>query len=168
MKVADAVDEIVMLTMQNEIFSQSVLVRSPEKPSILHFEGRMTIPMACCASGRALLSKKTDEEIGKIIRRTIAETTNKYWKETAQSALEGAQKCRELGYSHTIECVAPGRSGIAVDVPSIGIKTQFAITVASSTARIEQKKDMIVEALTELKNEMMRIAVPELKERFPN
>lgn len=154
MGAAEKTGETVLLSMPNGINSQSVLVHVGFEPDVLRVHSGFSRPLTCCASGWALLSSRSDEEIGKIIRRVIAESENPHWRKTAGDAAEGVRRFRELGYARTRGHSREGLSGIALRLPDVGDRTEFAISVAGPTDRIEEKEPLILEALQELKREI--------------
>jgi DNA-binding IclR family transcriptional regulator len=150
MRVTEKTGETVLLTMPNGVFSQSVLINVGSEPDVLRVYSGYSRPLPCCASGWSLLAAKSDDEIGKIVRRIVAESDNPHWRKTAPDAIEGVKKYREFGYAHTRGHSSENVSGIAIRLPDIGDRTEFAVSVAGPIDRIQEKKTAILEALHEL------------------
>ena len=171
-RMTEKTGETVLLTMRNGIFSQIILGQDHNTPQLMAVETRNTNPLACCASGWSLLANKSDEEIGKIIRRTTSEVENPHWRKTAPDALDGARNYRKNGYAQTRGHSKPDSAGIAIRLPDTDQRMEFAISVVGPVSNIEEKKNSILDALRDLMQdlkdpastrELAKFRPPELK-----
>jgi len=149
-KVAELTGETVILAMRNGIFAQYVLVQPGPDPLRLHVESGMQRPLACCASGWALLSYEQDREIEKIIRRTQAEAPNALWRETAEQAVEHIKAIQQKGYVMSRGQTTKGAGSIAMLLPAEAGRTALSVAVGGPIDRIEANRDFIIESLKSL------------------
>ena len=149
-EVASRTNTSVAVAMRNGIHSQYVFGQLRSRQSSFLVESGHARPLTCCATGWAFLSSESDQDIDKIIRRTIAETDNPHWHKTARLASEGVKQFRELGYAESIGSSSPDRGGIAVLIPGRKRLTPLALVAAGPNASIKQHKDLILETLQDL------------------
>ena len=147
-KVAETTGESSIVAIRNGIYAHYILGQDGADPLRLHVESGHTYPLACCAVGWALLTPESDKEIGKIIRRTQLEAPRDHWKKSATSALENIRRARKHGYAQSQGEIVKGASAIAVLLPAVDGKT-IAAGVGGAIHRIEDKKEIILEALHE-------------------
>ena len=142
------IDETVILAKRNNIYSQYVYVAHTKSHNEAHdFQYVQTgslRPLVCSATGWALLSHTSEDEIGKLIRRTMNETENDYWKSTAKSALENIRTAKEKGYAYSSGPSAKGTSGIAITLQTDTTISEYVLGVAGSSAEIKEKKTFIL------------------------
>ena len=139
----------IVLASRNGIYSQYILVESAASAVRKHVETGSLRPLVCSSTGWAMLSRDHDVEIGKLIRRTQAETENDYWKETAQTALTHINLTRRNGYAYSEGPDAKGTAGVAVPLPTSSPTYKLALAAAGSTHSIQAKKDDIAAAMLE-------------------
>ena len=140
--------ESVSISMRNGIYTQYVL---SQNPVVLNFklDGSVRKPLACCASGWTLLSRESDAEIGRIIRRTIAETDVELWRDSARIAEAEIRSYRKRGYAYSSGHSGSDMAGIAVRLRDTDARMPLALVVAGPVERIAEKQDDIVNALGE-------------------
>jgi len=143
-------DQSFVLAQRNGIYSQYIMVEAPSGRVRKHVETGSLRPLVCASTGWAILSRDSDVEIGKLIRRTRAETDNAYWKETAQSAIEHIALTRQNGFAFSEGPDAKGTAGIAVPVPTQSAAYTFALAAAGTTRNMHAKKDDIAAALFDI------------------
>lgn len=149
-QVAQLTGESTVLAMRNSIYSQYVLVRRGREPERMHVESGMLYPLACSSTGWCLMSRLSDDEIGKIVRRTQVEAASKYWRETAINAIERVAEFRRDGFAFSAGQTESGLGGIAVLMPATTSSAQFSVAVGGPLQRIAQKQRLILDALNEL------------------
>ena len=153
-KLATVVGESVLISIRNGIYTQHVYAQKGEDPLSLTVESGQLYPLATTASGWMFLSRETDEEVGKIIRRTQAEVTNDYWRENAAQALENVQKSRHHGYAITEGHTHKEVAAVAVLLPISAGKQPLTLCVGGPTRRIHAKKEHIVESMSQALEEL--------------
>lgn len=156
------VSESGIMAMRNGIFVQYVIAQLSPDPLRLHVESGLLKPLVCTASGWALLMNADDNEIGKLVRRTCAETNSKHWQKTALKAPKNISDTRKNGYAISNGHGTIGASAISVPLPTEVCKTKLAVTVGGSSNRIISKKDIIVEAIDGFLKEVTEEAVDSL------
>ena len=140
----------IVLAFRNGIYSQYIMVETATDAAQQHVKTGSLRPLVCSSSGWAMLSRDTDEHIGKLIRRTQAETDNEYWKETAKTALSHIAHTRRNGFAYSEGPDAKGTAGIAVPLPTSNPSYSLALAAAGSTQSIQAKKDPIAAAMLEI------------------
>lgn len=128
-RLSDTVGETVFLAMRNGIYSQYIYTYHREGPVREHVETGSVRPLVCSATGYAMLIGDTDEDIGKLVRRTIHEVDNRFWKETATSAVDGVRETRDRGYAMAVGPSYKSTGGIAVPLPSRGVRRHLCVGV---------------------------------------
>ena len=145
-KLASATGESALVSMRNGIYTQHLFVQAGPNPLRLSVDSSMLFPLACTSAGWVLLSGETDNEIGKLIRRTQAEVENEHWRKTAGEALDRIRETRERGYAMTKGQTVEGVSSISVPLQARD-NSIFAVGVGGPTARILAHQDEILETL---------------------
>ena len=156
--IARSMGESAILAMRNGVDAQYIAVQFGDDPVRLHVESGLRRPLACCAVGWALLSRESDREIGKIVRRTQSEASRSHWRETAKNAPEAVAKVRKLGYAFTRGETTRGAGAVAMLLPGAEKERSFAVAVGGPIERLESKLDRILAALEQLKRDFTRDA----------
>ena len=146
-KLAEETGETVILAIRNGIFAQYAMVQFGPDPLRLHVESGVKRPLACAASGWALLSFETDREVDKIIRKTQAEAEQPYWRTTAEQARERIAFIRQNGWVMSEGQTTPGAGSIAMLLPAAAARIPISIAVGGPTERIEANQVLIRDAL---------------------
>lgn len=139
-RLSDTLGETVFLAMRNGIYSQYIYTHHASGPVRKHVETGSVRPLVCSATGYSMLTGDTDADIGKLIRRTIHEVDNPFWKETAPVAVEGVQAARTRGYAVTYHPSSDGTGGIAVALPSRGVRRHLCVGVVGPTDLLEARE----------------------------
>lgn len=132
-RLSDTLGETVFLAMRNGIYSQYIYTHHCSGPVRKHVETGSVRPLVCSATGYSMLTGDTDADIGKLVRRTIHEVDNPFWKETAPAAIQGVQATRKRGYAVTYHPSGDGTGGIAVALPSRGVQRHLCVGVVGPT-----------------------------------
>jgi len=148
--------ETFVLAMRNGIYSQYIMVESGSGTIRQHVETGSLRPLLCASTGWAMLSRDSDDDIGKLIRRTRSETENSYWRKTAQTAPQHIALTRQNGFAFSEGPDAKGTAGIAIPLPSGEPHYSLALAAAGTTEAIGQKKDAIAAALLDIRPELNR------------
>lgn len=145
--MAERTGESAILAARNGIHSQYLFVRQRVDIERAEIDFGILRPLACSATGWAILSGEDDAEIGRIVRRTQAEAERPHWRETAALAPEKIALCRERGYALSAGETSPGVGAVAVGVPDRSGVIRFAAGIGGPAERVEAKKDLLVETL---------------------
>lgn len=146
-RLSDTLGETVFLAMRNGIYSQYIYTHHGRGPVRAHLETGSVRPLVCAATGYAMLTGDTDDDIGKLIRRTIHEVENPFWKQTAVAAVEGVQAARAQGFAVTFNPTGMGTGGIAVPLPSRGVRRSLCVGVVGPTEELEGREAEIAPVL---------------------
>ena len=128
-RLSDTIGETVFLAMRNGIYSQYIYTHHRPGPVREHVETGSVRPLVCSATGYSMLTGDTDADIGKLIRRTVHEVDNPFWKETAAAAAEAVKVARARGYSIAVGPSYKSTGGIAVPLPSRGVRRHLCVGV---------------------------------------
>jgi len=145
--LVDELGESAALAMRNGIFVQYVLGQTCTDARRLHVESGAVSPLACTASGWALMKDLPDTDIGRIVRRTHAEAVMPHWRNTAFECFEGVQKLRERGYAFSVGHGTPGIAAISIPLRVSPNGDQIAISVGGPIDRFLPKEQSVVSAL---------------------
>ena len=146
-RLSETLGETVFLAMRNGIYSQYIYTHHGAGPVRKHVETGSVRPLVCAATGYAMLIGDTDTDIGKLVRRTIHEVDNPFWKETAPAAVEGVQTARAKGYAVAIGPTRASTGGIAVALPSRGVRRNLCVGVGGPAEEIAAKEAEIAPVL---------------------
>src|SRR3546814_5938711 len=104
-------------------------------------------PICTTAVGRALLSTKSDKEIGLIGRRLNAEREPDVAPLSLTEILDAVNEGRELGYFVTKGTATPGAGVIALPIGNLADGPLLAIAIGAPIDRIEKERARFVDLL---------------------
>lgn len=139
-RLSETLGETVFLAMRNGIYSQYIYTHHADGPVRKHVETGSVRPLVCSATGYSMLTGDTDADIGKLVRRTIHEVEKPFWKDTAPLAVEGVQNSRTRGYAVTYHPSPGGTAGIAVALPSRGVRRNLCVGVVGPTDLLQARE----------------------------
>lgn len=139
-------DETVLLGIQNSVYCQYVWAQMPDQPYRMEIQSGMLRPMTRTALGRVLLSMKSDLEISLLVRRSNAELAPDL-AVNLSDVMQQVEDVRRLGYAESNGAMSPGRSVIAVALPTVVGSIPMVVGVGGLGDRIQQKREEILEAL---------------------
>lgn len=146
-ELQDKLEETILIGTQNGAHAQYVFVNEPERPDRMIVSSGWLRPLLRSAVGRVLLSLKSDAEITGWVRRCNAEETDKERIVSVTSFLERMERARTLGYADTAGDVTPGYGTVAAAFGSPIDGHPMAIACGAPLARLEEKRERIVDAL---------------------
>ena len=148
--LAETVDETTVLAMRNGLYSQYIYIKT-KSPQIVdkHVSLGSLRPLACSATGWAMMTVLSEEEIGKVIRATHLNISDKHWEHNLKIAQRQIQEAKDKGYAFSRASQYSNTAGIAKVVPQSG-RESYAICVAGPEERLIEKESMIAEALQSL------------------
>lgn len=144
------VQQTVIVAIQNGVYSQYVLVQMPQNPDLAVQSGLLR-PITCTATGRMLLSLKSDAEVESIVRRCNAEVRDERLRVRPNEFMELIAQVRAQGFARTSGDMTPGRAVIAVSVPGPLGRMPMAVGIGGMTENLERNEVEILTALREFK-----------------
>ena len=139
--------ETVFLAMRNGIYSQYIYTHHRPGPVREHVETGSVRPLVCSATGYSMLTGDTDDDIGKLVRRTKHEVDNAFWRESADEAVSGVRTSRARGYAIAVGPSYQSTGGIAVPLPSRGVRRHLCIGVGGPAEMIREREAEIAPIL---------------------
>ncbi len=159
-ELREKVDETVFVGVQNGAHGQYVLVLHRQKGrSMQVFSGQLKL-LTGSATGRVLLSLKSDQEVLRWVHRCNAEAADTRSRVLPSEFLALIETVRANGFAHTEGDVTPTFGALAVTVPAPMGLMPMAIGVGVPLERIEAKRQAIIEALNATKAHFVAIASP--------
>jgi IclR family transcriptional regulator, KDG regulon repressor len=147
-----AVDgESVSMAIQNGAAVQYIATIESEQPERLRVQAGELRTLTCSAVGRALLSLKTDLEIGGWVRRSNAEAQEDRLKVRESDFLQLINRVRKQGFAETAGDSRPGIGAYAIVIPSPLGDMPLAIGAGGPLERIGPKRERMIDALLEMK-----------------
>ncbi|MEL6688299.1 MAG: helix-turn-helix domain-containing protein [Pseudomonadota bacterium] len=146
-RLSETIGETVFLAMRNGIYSQYIYTHHRSGPVREHVETGSVRPLVCSATGYAMLTGDTDDDIGKLVRRTKHEVENDFWKESADRAVDGVRETRAQGYAIAVGPSYASTGGVAVPLPSRGVRRHLCIGVGGPAEVIRDRAPEIAPVL---------------------
>lgn len=140
--------QAVILGMQNDIYVQYIhLVQAPRRdiPSWYIKPGSLR-PLCRSATGRVLLSRKTDVEVQQLLWRTNAEEEPAL-RLNVNDLLRELDQVRRLGYAYTEGTVNPDAGVIAVEMPTPPSQPPMALGIGGRIETLRKERDRYLELL---------------------
>ena len=109
-------------------------------------------PLTRTSTGLCFLSRLHDDEIGRITRRINIDIMDADFRRSEADVLADVNTMRRDGYFHADGFMEPGVASIAKMVENGNDATPLAIAVGGRTENLAEKKDMILEAIDELRD----------------
>ena len=140
--------QTVILGMQNDIYVQYIhMVQSPrqEVPSWYIKPGSLR-PLCRSATGRILLSRKTDVEVQQLLWRVNAEEEVSQ-RLNVNDLLKELDQIRQIGCAYTEGTVNPRAGVIAVDMPTPPSQPPMALGMGGKIETMREERDRYLELL---------------------
>ena len=153
--------ETAYIGIQNGATAQLVLwLNSAKHTEAMVVESGMYRSLTCSSTGRALLSRKPDDEIAVWVKRCNAEATEDRFRVRLADYMKVMADDRERGYSMTGGEIQPGVSAIATTISSPMGGTPLAIGLSAPIEQMQAKKDLILDALQAFKDGFDALPLP--------
>lgn len=138
-----------MIILATELGLEAVYLKvvHATNPVRFHMKQGVRRPVCMTAIGRALLSTKSDKEIGAIVRRLNAEREPGVAPMAVTEILQAVNEGRELGYFVTKGTATPGAGVIALPIVSLVEGPPLAIGIGAPIDRIEKECARFVDLL---------------------
>lgn len=142
--------ETAMLAVQNDIYSQYVHIL-PNRQQVIQLNIPVGTRRLLCWSGTgwALLSTLSDEQIERIVERTLTRLHSDPVREkiTLESVMEQVQAVRRKGYALSDRTVTVGAGVIAMPLPVTSNGMRLAVAAGGVADRLLSHKEQIVKAM---------------------
>jgi DNA-binding IclR family transcriptional regulator len=139
----------VLIGMQNDVFVQYIhLVQAPAPQIPWYIKPGSLRPLCRSASGRILLSLKTDVEVQQLLWRINAEEEVSK-RMTMRDLLHELNLIRVRGYALTLGTTNPHTGVIAVQLPTPPGQPRMALGIGGPISDIEKRKDELLGLLRE-------------------
>ncbi|HWV53669.1 IclR family transcriptional regulator [Pseudorhodoplanes sp.] len=140
--------EEVLFGMQNGVHVQYIqTLESPAYAMPFHHRSGTLRPIGRTATGKMLLSLKSNTEIGALVRRINANDRKPSVNLTV--LLAEIEAIRECGYAVCHEEATPGASGLGMLMPPLPDHPPIAIGIAGRTERIRARQSSLIDELRE-------------------
>jgi len=142
-------DETVALTMQNDLFIQYLIIKTPEH------EYKMPPPvgamrlMTNTTSGMALMSRMSDRQVDKICRHINYYELDAGQRVDIAKVMKELRWVRQIGYSYVEHSPSPEVSSMAFPLCETLHGIPLAIGVGGLHGRLEQRKMQLVAMIRE-------------------
>jgi len=142
-----ATGDMIILGTEHCLEAVYLKVLHATNPVRFHMKQGARRPICTTAIGRALLSTKTDKEIGAIVRRLNAERAEGAPLLSQAEVLEGVNEGRRLGFFITKGMATSGAGVVALPVANLADEPPLAIGIGAPIDRIEKECERFVELL---------------------
>jgi DNA-binding IclR family transcriptional regulator len=146
-RLSAATGDMILLGTQQGMNAVYVKIEQATNPIRFHMKQGACRPLCTTAIGRALLSSKSDTEIGAIVRRANAEREAGDPLISPAEVLDAVRHGRKLGYFLTKGIVTPGAAVIAMRLDGLGDHPPLAVGIGAPVDRIESELSNFVELL---------------------
>jgi DNA-binding IclR family transcriptional regulator len=142
--------ETVILGLQNDIHVQYMHSIQAIAPLRLFVRSGALRPLARAATGKMLLSAKSDEEIRALVIRINAEEEQSQNRIKLKELMADIEQCRESGYSMTVSSVTEGAGVIAVLLNGSPGQPLLSVGIGAPNQRLAERKQEIVDTLRDV------------------
>jgi len=146
-RLSAATGDLILLGSRQGMKAVYVKVVQATNPIRFYMKQGAARPLCATAIGRALLSDKSDKEIGAIVRRANAERAPDEPHLLASEVVEAIRLDRKRGYSITKGVVTPGAAVIAMRLEVPPDEPPLAIGIGAPIDRIESEEANFVALL---------------------
>lgn len=131
----------VMVAMQNSVFAQYLLFVDARDTMRAYARTGSLRPICRSATGRMLLTLKSDEEVRGIVTHANALEPDPGLRVKFRELITELRKCRQQGYALTSGNVTPGRGVVAMLLPTRPGHLPMSIGVGALTEDLRASKD---------------------------
>lgn len=142
--------QAVILGMQNDIYVQYIhMVQSPRQDTpAWYIKPGSLRPLCRSATGRILLSRKSDVEVQQLLWRINAEEDPRQRLQVGD-LLKELDQIRLAGYAYTEGTVNPHTGVIAVEMPTPPSQPPMALGIGGQIGTLRKEKDRYLELLNQ-------------------
>jgi DNA-binding IclR family transcriptional regulator len=139
--------ETVILALESGVSVQYIHIVMSEALIRLHLQPGMKRPIARAAAGKVLLARKTNAEIGRIVRRLNSQAADRSQLLDESRVIREIEKVRRSGFAETAGTVTDGAGVIAFALPKRPGQPPLAVGVGGPLERLTGKRDRILRIL---------------------
>jgi DNA-binding IclR family transcriptional regulator len=153
-RLASTTGESVILAAQQGLDAIYIRSVAGTKPDRSYLPTGSVRPLALTAAGQSLLSLKSDNEIGKIVRHINSQKRENEPNIGADKVLKSIWEGRKRGYFITFDQATPGAGAIAIPVSPALSQLPLAIGIAAPVDRLRNQLRSYVDFLRSEANAM--------------
>jgi len=139
--------ETVTLSMPNGLSMQFVTVLPSTFPISLNLHEGFLTPLFGSGVGTAQLSTRADEEIARLVTQANRRASGTKRKVDIERVMADVEEARNRGYAEAYDHVSSDSGAIAMPIPVGEIDRNLVIAVGGLSARIRDRKDLIIRAM---------------------
>lgn len=143
-------DLSVIIGMQQGLYVRYIVTLCVSGPGAPAFRTGVLRPICRVAVGKALLSKKSDAEIGLIVRGANALAQDPRQRVSQASVLADVRLCQQEGWTETHGTAVRGKNVIAVPLPPLPNQPDLAIGLGGLEFQIGKQRSAAVARLKEV------------------
>lgn len=147
--VHEACGHTVMIGKQHGVHVRYLHVLQATRPERFTAKIGSLRPLFRSASGRMLLSTKTERELGLLLRRANALETDPALRIEEAQARDEWRKARTLGHALSLGTSVPGAAALAILLPVPRDHEPLALSVGGPMGEIQRDLDRLVRLLKE-------------------
>lgn len=142
--------ETLMLGMQNDIYVQYIhVVQSPDSELNWYLKPGSLRPLCRSATGRMLLSLKSDVQVQQLLWRVNAEEADPTKRMSINDLLSEINQIRAQKYAMTEGTINPNSGVIAIDMPTPKSQPPMALGIGASIEMLRTDRDRLLQLLNE-------------------
>ncbi len=140
--------EALMLGMQNDIYVQYIhVVQTPESELRWYLKAGTLRPLCRTATGRILLSLKSDVQVQQLLWRINAEEPDPGKRMSIHDLLSELHQIRTQKYAITEATVNPNGGVIAIEMPTPKSQPPMALGIGTSLAMLRTDRERLLQLL---------------------
>lgn len=144
------IEDAIILASRNGLNSQYIHVVQARTALRLHLTPGTARSITQSTTGWVMLSRLSDNEIGKLVRRTNSEVGSLEQIIRIPEIIEKVEAIRRDGYILSESLVTPGCSVLAMPLPAHLSENSLVLAVAAPSNRLdEQRRQSLVELMTQ-------------------
>jgi DNA-binding IclR family transcriptional regulator len=116
----------------------------------LHMRAGMTRAIGRAAVGKALLMKRSEADVQRILRRANAEEPDPARRVDVARVVEDIRAARQRGWVESGGAVVAGQNVLAMPLPPLSEHPPLAIGLGTTEAEVARRRDSLVAALREV------------------
>lgn len=140
----------VIVGMQQGFYVRYIVTLCTPTSGLPPFSTGILRPICRAAVGKALLAGKSDKDIALLARGANAQEPDPARRVAVPDLLADLSLCRNRGWAESRGAVVPGRSVLAMALPSIPGQTDLAIGLGGAVEDIARQRPEVIQRLGEV------------------
>lgn len=142
--------DALMLGMQNDVYVQYIhVVQTPGSESSWYLKPGALRPLCRTATGRILLSLKSDVQVQQLLLRINAEEADPGKRMNIHDLLREINQVRAQGYAITQGAINPNGGVIAIEMPTPSSQPPMTLAIGAPIDMLRADRDRLVDLLNE-------------------